>query len=288
MWVFYYLFSYLDILRLNHLYLGGAKLLIMTFLYYVPLQIAMDTFAGANMIAIFKDICVISYGPYWFITTYLLFYMLSPMVNAYLEKITPRQRIYMLSVLAFINIWIGRITEGQPFFMEGKNVINFLFLYLIGNTVRYYKPFWEKIKCRYVIFAFAIYNIFVVGAYYLNMDNVIGKIIMRFCYGYNSPGLITNALLLFVVFLKFKFKSAKINFISSSVFAVYLITDQTFVRNNILKHLVEQTYRLYESTYVSMILLVCFTLLIMSVCICIDKLLTPVWNISNKILKSRV
>ena len=264
---------------------GGMKLLLMTIIYFVPLQFIVDAMNGAGVISLARDICVLSYGPYWFITTYLLFYLLVPVINKYIENISYIQRLYLLGSLAFINIWIGRITEGLPYLIEGKNIITFFFLYLIGNTIRNCKSYWEKIPLTRITILFIVYNITIISTYYYNQDGVIGKVVTRLCYGYNSPGLIFGALLLFLIFAKIKIKNKLINYISSSVFAVYLITDQTYIRNYILKDLVETIYTASVTTYLQIILIISFTIFVMFVCVVIDKMLSPMWKISNFISK---
>ncbi len=125
---------------------GGGKLLLMTVVYFLPLQMFHDISTGEGLKQIMKDVLVLSHGPYWFIRTYLQFYLFVPIVNIFLEHSDMRRRIYTLVVLAFINFWFGAIVHGDPSLLDGKNIANFTFLYILGNTVRSNREMLGKIK----------------------------------------------------------------------------------------------------------------------------------------------
>ncbi len=108
---------------------------------------------------------------------------------------------------------------------------------------------------------------------------------MLLCFGYNSPGLIFNAILLFLCFAKMQFSSRMINYLSSSVFAVYLITDQTVIRNIVLKNTVDLFIPYMQTLPCLLIMLLFITLIMMVCCVIVDKIFAPIWSIVRFIPK---
>lgn len=258
-----------------------GKLLLMTAIYFLPLQVFHDFTAGEGFKQIIKDTLVISQGPYWFIRTYILFYLFVPIINIFLDRIDSHKLVYSLGIMAIINFYFGAIVQGDPSLIDGKNIVNFTFLYLLGYTVRR-KITLRRIKMIHFAIALVVLNILLVSTCYCTCP-LIRHCIMRIAFGYNSPLLLCNALLLFLVFSKLKFKSNFINQISASTFAVYLITEHPIVRNGILRVCAE--FIIANSNYSVTLFggLILLTITIMIITICIDKVLSPFWNLSKKI-----
>lgn len=241
-----------------------------------------DFSTGVETKQILKDILVLSYGPYWFIRTYLLFYLFVPIVNTFLRHIDTRRRVYTLVTLAVINFWFGAMAHGDPSLLDGKNIVNFTFLYMLGNTVRSKQRVFEKVKTSYYVIAFAALNVLLVLACLFSCP-LIRHGIMRMAFGYNSPILLANAMLFFLMFSRLKIKSSIVNNIAASVFAVYLITGQPVVQNGILRDGAEWLMANCSSSAVLCVSLMAYTVVIIFATICIDKILTPIWSLSRKL-----
>ena len=254
----------------------------MTVAYFLPLQMFHDFSTGVEMKQILKDTLVLSYGPYWFIRTYILFYLFVPIVNIFLEHIDSHRRVCTLVVLAIINFWFGAMAHGDPSLLDGKNIVNFTFLYMLGNTVRCRQDVLGKVSTAYCTIAFAALNLLLVVTCLFSCP-LIRHGIMRMAFGYNSPVLLANAMLLFLMFGKLKLKSNIVNKIASSVFAVYLITGQPVVQDGILRDGAEWLMAHCSSSAALCGSLMAYTVVIMVVTICIDKILSPVWSLSRKL-----
>ena len=123
-----------------------------------------------------------------------------------------------------------------------------------------------------MILAYLTLNIVIVITYIVFHDNILGKFVWLMSFPYCSPILILNATLLFLVFAKISFKSRVINWLSSSVLSIYVLHHQHFILCALIGSGVYTIYRIQTSVYGLLLGLVTFTIVIMSVCIVIDKL----------------
>lgn len=254
----------------------------MTVVYFLPLQMFHDISTGDGLRKVLKDVLVLSHGPYWFIRTYLQFYLFVPIVNIFLEHADSRRRIYMLVVLAFINFWFGAMVYGDYSLLDGKNIVNFTFLYLLGNTVRCNHEMFERIRTAHYATAFVALNILLVVACFYS-PTLVKHGIMRMAFGYNSPVLLLNAMLLFLLFSRLRFKSKVVNSLASSVFAIYLITEQPVVQEGILRDGTEWLMANTSSQIALCGSLMAYSIVIMVVTISIDKIFKPVWGLTSKL-----
>lgn len=217
---------------------------------------------------IVDGICFISRtNNLWFIRTYVLLYLLSPFWNKVLNGQNVQQRIVLLIVLAFMVLYMSNV--GQISGLDGKSVISFLFVYTIGHTIREYKLN-ELISVKSLLSSFLIINIFFVVLYVIGNDNVLLRVgIKTLAFKYNSPFCILSASIFFVLFTKINIVSNMVNRIAISIFAIYLISENSLVNvylNDIVRYL-----QVSFSIVPMYLLLILFTTLIMIVCICIDR-----------------
>lgn len=247
---------------------GIAKLIAPLVIYYLPLTI----WELAHGIGDIKSLFIFSKSPYWFIRTYLCLFLIAPMLNAYLSS--NRRRMYLLFILGFISLYMG--TLGEPSLRGGKNLALFMFLYVLGDSLRIYKSAYEKYSLKLLIPLWFLLNAALVCCYMLCSETIVGKVLWAMCFPYCSPILIINAVLLFLIFAKMDFKSRYINWLSSSCFAVYIIHHQHLVLYSGIGVLALWGYReLCSSSPFLLLYLGGVTLLVMLGSILIDKVLTP-------------
>lgn len=257
---------------------GGGKLLIKTLLYYLPLQMIYDVSVGVSTKTLISDCLFLSHGPYWFIRTYLLFYLFVPIVNKFLSGIENKQRVYAVVILAFINFWFGCISHGDASLIDGKNIVNFTFLYIVGDSIRYCSDIWRSAKVKYFIFAYLLLNIGLQITYNQFYGTIISKAIFRLSYAYNSPVLLLNAILLFLCFAKINITSSFVNRISASVFSAYLITDQPFVRVELIGRFVNAHVACLQPYPLLLLAIVVVAAAMLVVSILIDQTIQPLWR----------
>ena len=253
---------------------GLFKFLFIVFVYFVPLKFIQCIHGHSNPLNAFL---FITNTPYWFIRTYLYLYLISPLLNKFLEQSNRKSQNMILLVLAIIAVYFGTM-QGDESLSDGKNLINFSFLYFLGNVIREYKEQWIKVPQFYLWLAWLALNATIVCLLLcFAKETSMGSLVWRWPFPYCSPLLIVNASILFVLFSKWSISSKAINFMASSMFAVYLIHVQPTVHNHVIMPILQR----FSMWYVA-IMAIC----VLWSCVAVDKMLTPMWNVGKRIGKS--
>lgn len=263
---------------------GFTKLLLPILIYYVGFTLIYKFFINSNSKIEIHDILFISQSPYWFIRTYLYLYLLSPFINKVIFTIDYNKSIILLLILGFLSIYMGTMSTDMSLY-EGKNIINFTFLYVLGYHINKNK---EKIfnVNRYIwILLYILLNLFICIIYYLSDNTYFGNIIWICSFNYCSPLLIINALLFFFIISSFNIHSKTINSFASSTFAMYLIHEQPIIKDSIIRTLNILAYNNTSTPITLFFFLVIITIIIMCSIVMIDKILVPIWNLPNIIIK---
>lgn len=262
---------------------GAVKLLAPLVIFYLPLTL-WEYYHGVGGV---KTLLIFSKSPYWFIRAYFYLFLISPMLNCYLTN--NKRRLQMLLVLGFIAVYMGCVHE--PSLKDGKNMALFMFVYVLGDCLNAFKSKYERWSLTWIILAYLIINVLEVVCYVSFHHSLLGKVVWVIGYPYCSPLLIMNAVLLFVIFSKFNFRSKVVNWLSLSVFSVYVLHHQHFILYSLIGPCVLYIYTVSHDPLILMTLLGGLTILIMFVCMVIDKLCSPLWHFlsdnANK-LESRI
>ena len=257
---------------------GLFKFLFIVLIYFVPLKFVQCVHSHSNPLNAFL---FITNTPYWFIRTYLYLYLISPLLNKFLEMSNRKSKNMMLLVLAIIAVYFGTM-QGDESLSDGKNLINFSFLYFLGNVIREYKEQWIKVPQFYLWLAWLALNATIVCLLLcFAKETSMGSLVWRWSFPYCSPLLITNASILFVLFSKWNFSSKAINFMASSMFAVYLIHVQPTIHNHILLSALQNIASCNLLEIVGILLVASIGVLL--ACVVIDKMLTPIWTFGKQI-----
>jgi len=170
-------------------------------------------------------------GQYWFITAYIALYLMSPIINSVIKKLTKNQFKYLL-VLLTIFYGVIKVTFNPAGIFDGA-FIPVIYIYLIGAYIRLYVE--VKREKSYYFLKYIIFTILVTWLRIM-IDSISFNhiVLMRLVYNLQE-GLhqFSNILLvLSVVFLFMKFKTISIQketinrvilFISPSIFPIYII-----------------------------------------------------------------
>ena len=246
---------------------------------------------------------------YWFVVSYLLLYLVSPILNAFVEHSSKREFQWMLLVFfgfQFIYSWIFGLEE----FAGGYSALSFMGLYLLARYVKIYENSndnerrrtkdenesnhpdgiasrftlhssrftlhvsrfsFSKLLALYLFIA-AITALFVFLAYGWKGDT-IGDACAGIFAHYNSPFIVLSSLLVLLMFSKLHVQSKLINNLSSSAFAVYLIHAHPLLWDEYL-NLFPPIYAKYPNL-LGVLLMMLVAVIIFFLCIAIDKILSP-------------
>lgn len=203
-----------------------TTLILQTSFYLVSILLILalyDSIVNQSSIIIsILDLTQFHFKGYWFIKAYLLLMLLAPLISQ-----IKGQFLNYLFVLVFL-LDIVSETVGFPISQShGHNILHFVFLYILGGMLK-------KHVFDLPAFVFALFFILtvIVRFYFVTYNEST-----YFSYSYNNLFVLLSSLLLFMFFLKLKFQSFRINTVSRNVLAIYLISDNIFIRERMYIYL---------------------------------------------------
>ncbi len=261
-----------------------VKLVGMVFVLQVPLLLADTAVGGGNLKDYVLRLFFISNTPFWFIRTYLYLFLFAPVINLYLRNCTLRQRVLLLLVLLFMSIYIGTLKFDSSL-ENGKNLVSFLFFYVVGNTLHVYKDMWQSIHRKYLAVVWVITNAFLVAFFTYFGDNRYAVIAFgRLFFEYTSIGLLLNSVLFFMMIGGLNIRSKLVNRIGKSSLAIYMLHGTPLVIFGLLPPCVMWLYSLADDNILLvMMFLMLLTGIIVIVCWLVYEALNPVWRLIDKV-----
>ena len=183
---------------------------------------------------------------YWFISSYLITYILSDYINIFIEKLNHIQ-YKKLIILCFVIFSIIPFITGMRFVHnDGFNFFHFIFLYMLGAYLRKYplkdnyifKKFsvnGYRLLLIFIFFLCATYNFFLINFATNNLYNGqilshISNVLLYSSGSYSSPIVIIQTVCYFEFFKTLNIKSKLINFLSGFVFGIYLFHENAYIK----------------------------------------------------------
>jgi|WetSurMetagenome_2_1015567.scaffolds.fasta_scaffold00406_26 surface polysaccharide O-acyltransferase-like enzyme len=218
---------------------------------------------------------------WWYIQIYLCFYLLTPVINIPLKTNSVQKKVVYIVILGIVSFVFGQFIPGLS---DGKNCVNFIFIYYIGDYLRTCL----KLKPKRILLYYVIFNLVLFFCSMLFQKNTQpGNLLYRFIFPYNSVGLIFNAILLFLFFSKLTIKSKTINWIAASMLPVYMIHENHFL-SRYLYGAIANIKDSLPNPLVLILSLFLLAIIVISVCVVIDKLLSPFYKlIENAVINSK-
>ena len=189
-----------------------------------------------------------------------------------------KERCMLLFVMFFIAVYLG-IRSDDESLIGGKNIINFMFIYSIGDTLRVFSERLKNIETYKYVLSWFLLNIFVMFGYRYTGFNPLWVASFSYC----GPILILNATLLFIILQKISIKSKLINSIGVSMFSVYILHCAPSVLKYLILPIVQYLHNCNLNMFCYFSGLVLLTCGILASCVLLDKLFTPVWALGKNI-----
>lgn len=211
----------------------------------------------------------------WFPKSYLLLYCMAPILNAFVEKTEKRLFAKILICFFLFQFAYGWLCGGVGWFMGGYSTISFIGLYLLARYCRLYPMKWmiRFSASVYLLACLCVSLIVALGWFVFMMKEIDAS---RWLQAYNSPFVILQSVLLLLAFNKLSFHSKIINWTAASCFAVYVF----HCSPGMLNKYVEVVNSIHDSnnTFVFLILLTLFIVMVFYISILIDKVRIAVWR----------
>jgi len=207
---------------------------------------------------------------YWFIMGYLGLYILSPILNTFVENASKKQFQTLLISFYVFQCFYSWLTNYVNYF-AGYSIILFCGLYL---TARYFKLYpIHLLECHpEKISSITILLISIIVLFSLkHFGNALHML------RYDSPLIILVSLCLLLLFKRKNFQNKFINWLAASCFSVYIIHFNPFVFTYFThySHLLNDNFNGFLYT----ISIAFFLVVVYFVCVFIDQIRIFIWNI---------
>lgn len=219
---------------------------------------------------------------HWFVFSYLMLLIVSPVLNAFLDNSSKKEQITVL-LLAFISqTLIGWFTDYIGI-RNGLSVLYFIILYILANFIRKYgkeiKIFsYSKYVDISIFIIFALVN--TVWSSFGNYTFLLGKGAL---FAYNAPLVILSTIYLCLFFSKLSFRSSLINKLARGGFSVYLLHVNPLVLSTIYVPFWDELWRSSHVTFWALLPVIVVTIYV--VVSILDIIRQHVWNRILKTMK---
>lgn len=224
-----------------------------------------------NSLTIFQMLTPILNDTWWFMSSFIIMLLLSPLLNKIAINID--KRTYLSFILIFTVIWsfVPTVTSLD---YDCSNVLWFCLLYMIAGFIRLYpKSFngriWTYIMIILICLVVTYLSIFIIC--YFDSDNPLLDYITRECRLFALDRSLTILLISLSIFLLFRnighFTNRAINIIASATLGIYLIHDHPLIREKIYNNLFHCVDHYGFPEMISYCLFVTFTIYVTSLII---------------------
>lgn len=225
-------------------------------LFAIGLAIMIMPDFRLTLSSLLNNLYPISACDWWFMAQYLYLMLLSPFLNAGIEKLNKRQATILVGILYLS--WF-RCTS-----------VLLLFIYILGRYFRKYPcMFIEKHAGKIFLTSVAVF--FTLNYYLINEGIYIQKL-----YDYMCPFNVISAVTLFYVFKKLHITWNSIGKIGSGVLAAYLITTHELPRQAFNDFF----FQLEKANTITLLLT---SIVVVATCSSIDIIITKLLTLAAKI-----
>lgn len=156
---------------------------------------------------------------YWFISSYVVLYVFSPILNIYTSNVE-RKELGVFLIAFFILEFYFCTSKGT--FNNGYSPLHFIGLYILGRFLKAYPLcFFNNIRKPVIVYVLlsCCIAIFFTGYKILKADPCTN---FNFIGGYANPFVVIQSIALFYIFQNFTFQNKFVNWCGVSVLSIYL------------------------------------------------------------------
>ena len=219
----------------NGIKINKLLILYMQVLFYSLIVYLIFVLFGYEIFSIkslIKYMMPFTFNQYWFFTTYIILYLLSPYINKLLDVLSRKDNLKLIGLFLLLFSVLPTLTLRNFY---GNELLQFILFYFLGAYFKKYANniFSKNKKYNYFMFVISLLLLFgsviIIDLIQVRFDFSI--ISSTYFFNRNSILAIFFSVSLFNIFVNKKsFCSNKINTISSCVFGIYLLSDHNIVR----------------------------------------------------------
>lgn len=244
------------------------------FLFLVLL--GMPSEETVSLTEIVKSIFPTIFNRYWFAQSYLILYLLIPVLNAIHKGLSQKVRVYLILFLFITMIVIPTFT-GR--YLIGNNPVPlFILLYYIGASVKDFEKWISKrqrifkimLPLSFVIYVFSVFSLNIIGLSLKSANILTHATILGSQYSLIE---LLFSISVFVLFTQLKISNSRlINITASSTFGIYLIHDNYFFRSTLWESITNINKLLDMNQFAALGKLLIYVSIIFIVCSLIEQL----------------
>ena len=172
-----------------------------------------------------------SYFGYWFVYAYLVLYLLSPVLNAFVERASQREFLGVL--VAFFTVQTLGIWQLSGIFQQGYGTLSFIGLYLLARYLRLYVANRLIAPNAFYLLGYvlcALVQLVLLLLIALSGDKESMHEFNRFSTNYTNPFVILGSSFLLLFFSRLEFRSRVINWLAAGSLSVYIVHQNLLAR----------------------------------------------------------
>lgn len=240
-------------------------ILFYSILCYVIIGFTIGSFSKIDFLFAFFPIHC---NTYWFITVYLLIYLLNPIIYKIITLLNKKQYFYFLVISTILLTDILLTKNIFPNLLYINDFVELLIYYMIGAYIKKYNINIIDTKFKKIIVLVGIPLLIIFSIVVLNYLKISYSTILL---SRNSPLVLILSIGLINIFLQIKYKNIIIKKITPHILSVYLIHDNPFFRQYVWGFIID----LFENMLffpIILIIILFVPIIIFILCILIDYL----------------
>ena len=212
-----------------------------------------------------KDVVLLS-PALWFLKSYFLLYILSPVLNSFVATSSKKQfKLLLIAFFLFQSVWGWTNTALE--FNYGLSVVFFIFMYLLARYLRLYLPAMANRSAMSHLLIYCSSSLLIAAILFIkHYYGIIPFLTKHMIISLINPLMVLCSVSLFLFFSKVHFKSKIINWVAGSCLSVYLIHENPLVaplyHNKVWEVLIDGDILLFLAIILG----------VFSICVIIDQL----------------
>lgn len=259
--------------------LKGVTSLLYQIIFFSLLVTAIISLLGNINLSQSNTLLPLYFGAaYWFIPAYLLLYIISPILNAFIEKTSPKVQFFILTSFFTAEFVYDWIYIDYANFAKGYSALSFIGLYLLARFIKFHSERLKRLSITNNILLYLLLTIIPALLFYFT------KYPFNITH-YSSPFVIGASLFLLLAFVKMQFQNKFINYLSCSVFSIYL-THQHPLVIPYFRYIMRTAYETLGG-WLYILFVFAFAFILLFSCVMLDKLRIISWNYLYKTIISK-
>ena len=238
--------------------------------FFSGLFLVIQLITGTHQ-SIFRELLdIVTLRQYWFVGAYILLMILAPALNAFAGNADKKSFLLVLILFYVIQTVLSYINN-SPWYQDGFSPLPFAGLYLLARYMRIHVPRHPRQAVSLLCYLFI--SVFMAGTslFLMTRYGTQGRM-----FNYTNPLLVASSVFFFLCFVPHRYYRSSINWISSSVFAVYLLQMNPYFLDNHFKRIVSGW--IGDSMYVVFAKAALLIIVLGVLAILFDKIRILLWN----------